>query len=65
MVSIILVLLIVRNVSRKDCGFKGHIDKSTWEITDTITSAKFWADILVKATLKKPPPNPSVSASAI
>lgn len=48
MVPIILVLLIVRDISRKDCGFKGHIDKSIWEITDTITSAKFWTDILLK-----------------
>lgn len=32
---------------------KGHISKSTWEVTETGTSGKFWTDIPVKQPLKK------------
>lgn len=58
MAPIILVLLTVRRLSKKDCGLKGHIGKSAWEITDTVTSAKFWTDIPVKQPLKKKKPKP-------
>lgn len=56
----------MRHLSKNICGLKGHIGKSTWEITDTVTSAKFWTDSPVKQRFKKETTKtPSVTASAI